>query len=74
MLFSPQFIARTVVDANDAMDMRVGTVRAVPGPCGGSTGLKPSPIAHVILKSRAPRRLRLTKLHIEAYAPRGAVH
>ena len=61
LCYSPlSTIARTEVDANDAMDMRVGMVRAFPGPCGGSTGLKPSPIAHVILKSRAPRRLRLT--------------
>ncbi|MEO7223276.1 MAG: hypothetical protein ABIY37_12455, partial [Devosia sp.] len=58
VLFSPQFIARTVVDANDAMDMRVGKLRGFPGPCGGCAG-NPSPIAHVILKSRAPRRLRL---------------
>ena len=28
----------------------------------------------MILKSRAPRRVRLTKIHIEAYAPRGSVH
>jgi hypothetical protein len=31
-------IARTEVDANDAMDMREGEVRAFPGPCGGALG------------------------------------
>jgi hypothetical protein len=75
LCYSPlSLIAWTEVDANDAV-----------GPAGGwrscsawavrwSAGLKPSPIAHENLKSRAPRRLRLILLHIEAYAPRGSVH
>ena len=37
LCYSPlSTIARTVVDANDAMDKRVGELRGFPGPCGGA--------------------------------------
>ena len=36
--YSPQFITRTEVDANDVMNLRVGRVRAFPVPCGQVPG------------------------------------
>jgi hypothetical protein len=44
-----------------------------PGPCGGALA-KSQPDRARDQKSRAPRRLRLITLHIEAYAPRGPDH
>ncbi len=66
-------IARTEVDANDAVQHAGGSGSCPAWACEGEGPVPPvRPLED--LKPRAPRRLRLILIHIEAYAPRGFVH